>query len=753
MNPSLKWDLVPVYGVYMVAPGDDPVQGRVEFRLSQRVTRTDGRTIYPDGAKVSATIGAADEQDPDVRAAVRTAWRASDEALLGAGFDGALWDVWWDTKVLPAAIFTGFPASDDPDILQRDWRVTVKEALTGANGREYAIQPLLAHLVQPIPGINLGTVEVPPGSPTVPAPVYAKGIAGGVAALDADGDVVDAAGAKVTGGDPAQIGQVVETVLTEDGPVKDALNATFVGSQTTAAQESATVGAELAVSTGWALGAGWTGDFAAGFTHTPGSTAPLTWTPPFTTGTDVFVVEWKWDGVSTDQDVYAGYDVTLGGGSAGIIYQGAAPSNVQYSRGIKSLADGTLVFAPWTTFEGRIHSISVRKLAAAAPVGVGWRDSDGLRTAELRFGKSAQLNIHLGIDSGRWSVSGRSNVAVGDYALSGNVTGFFNVAMGREALATNVNGTRNVALGYRALRENISGDRNVGIGPFALTRLTTGQRNVALGVDTLWRLEDGNDNIGVGYLTQTEIRHGHENIAIGRYAMQHTHGAADGSTANNIAIGTEALGRATGASNIGIGRRALASQTTANFNVAIGDYALERSVTGAQQTAIGRSALRYFTGGRNTAIGNAALAGVEGASTGTRNVAIGDNAGMGITSGSNNTIIGPSAAASLTTGSGNILIGFAAEGQPNASSTNRLNIGNVLRGKLDTGQLSVSLQDPTARFHLPPGQATAGMAPLKLHPTGSVLLTTPEDGAVEFDGTDLYITAGGVRYKLTKTEA
>ena len=94
MNPTHKWDLVPVYGVYMVAPGDDPVQGRVEFRLSQRVTRTDGRTIYPDGAKVSATIGAADEQDPDVRAAVRTAWRASDEAALGAGFDGALWDVW-----------------------------------------------------------------------------------------------------------------------------------------------------------------------------------------------------------------------------------------------------------------------------------------------------------------------------------------------------------------------------------------------------------------------------------------------------------------------------------------------------------------------------------------------------------------------------------------------------------------------------------------------------------------------------------
>lgn len=223
MNPSLKWDLVPVYGVYMVAPGDDPVQGRVEFQLSQRITRTDGRTIYPGGAKVGATIGVAAEQNPEVRSAVRAAWRAADEARLGAGFDGEVWDRWWGAKVLPAAIFTGFPAADDPDVVQRGWSVTVKEVLTGATGREYAIQPLLAHLDLPIPGVNLGTVEVPPGSPSVPAPVYAKGIAGGIAGLDADGDVVDAAGEKVTGsGDPEQIEQVVEAYWMANPPAPGA---------------------------------------------------------------------------------------------------------------------------------------------------------------------------------------------------------------------------------------------------------------------------------------------------------------------------------------------------------------------------------------------------------------------------------------------------------------------------------------------------------------------------------------------------
>lgn len=200
--PINKWDLVPVYGVFMTAPGDTPVQGSVEFSLSQRVTRTDGRTIYPDGARVKVVIGNADDQDATIRAQVRTAWRAADQAAQGVGFDAAAWDIWWDTKVLPAAIFTGFPAADDPDISQRGWTVTVKEALTGATGRQYAVQPLLAQLETPIPGINLGMVEVPHGSPTVPAPVYAKGVAGGIAALDADGDVVDALGEKVSGGLP-----------------------------------------------------------------------------------------------------------------------------------------------------------------------------------------------------------------------------------------------------------------------------------------------------------------------------------------------------------------------------------------------------------------------------------------------------------------------------------------------------------------------------------------------------------------------
>jgi hypothetical protein len=50
---------------------------------------------------------------------------------------------------------------------------------------------------------------------------------------------------------------------------------------------------------------------------------------------------------------------------------------------------------------------------------------------------------------------------------------------------------------------------------------------------------------------------------------------------------------------------------------------------------------------------------------------------------------------------------------------------------------------PTATVHIAAGSAAAGGAPLKL--TAGTNLTTPENGAFEYDGTTLFFTTGGVR--------
>ncbi|MEX2141329.1 MAG: hypothetical protein WD894_18835 [Pirellulales bacterium] len=60
------------------------------------------------------------------------------------------------------------------------------------------------------------------------------------------------------------------------------------------------------------------------------------------------------------------------------------------------------------------------------------------------------------------------------------------------------------------------------------------------------------------------------------------------------------------------------------------------------------------------------------------------------------------------------------------------------------GKVGVNVNDPTARLHLPAGTAT--VAPLKL--TAGTNLTSAEAGAVEFDGTNLFITRSDSKRRL-----
>jgi hypothetical protein len=55
-------------------------------------------------------------------------------------------------------------------------------------------------------------------------------------------------------------------------------------------------------------------------------------------------------------------------------------------------------------------------------------------------------------------------------------------------------------------------------------------------------------------------------------------------------------------------------------------------------------------------------------------------------------------------------------------------------------------QTPTASIHIGPSNGKSNTAPLKLTP--GISLTNPENGAIEFDGTHLYMTIGGVRSQL-----
>jgi hypothetical protein len=187
----------------------------------------------------------------------------------------------------------------------------------------------------------------------------------------------------------------------------------------------------------------------------------------------------------------------------------------------------------------------------------------------------------------------------------------------------------NIFLGYRA-----------GQGA---TATATANSNIVLGGDA-FRLDST----------------GTENVAIGLRAMEDAQGAV-----RNTAIGTEALSNITsGTFNFALGWRAGLGITTGTSNVAIGQSALLTITTGINNVAVGTAALDALptTAGRNVGIGTNALGSANSSDASGYNTAIGDQAGLTITSGVQNTAIGGIAMAvgSITTGTNNTMVGYSA---------------------------------------------------------------------------------------------
>ncbi|GAI72449.1 unnamed protein product, partial [marine sediment metagenome] len=74
--------------------------------------------------------------------------------------------------------------------------------------------------------------------------------------------------------------------------------------------------------------------------------------------------------------------------------------------------------------------------------------------------------------------------------------------------------------------------------------------------------------------------------------------------------------------------------------------------------------------------------------------------------------------------------------------------GNLQEWK-NSGGTVLSSVSSTGTINLKAGADAANGAPLKF--TSGTNLTTPEDGAVEYDGTDFFVTNNTARYTLAKT--
>jgi hypothetical protein len=174
--------------------------------------------------------------------------------------------------------------------------------------------------------------------------------------------------------------------------------------------------------------------------------------------------------------------------------------------------------------------------------------------------------------------------------------------------------------------------------------------NTAEGDSALAGLTSGLYNSAFGLFSLRTNTTGNFNTAIGAGALLSNNGD------QNTATGAGSLlNNTTGNFNTAIGEATLFFNTTGSNNTGIGTTALQSNTTGDFNTAIGEGALfSNTTGGFNTGVGDRVL---HGNTTGSANTAVALDALSSNTTGNNNTAIGEDALNSNTTGSGNTVVG------------------------------------------------------------------------------------------------
>ena len=227
---------------------------------------------------------------------------------------------------------------------------------------------------------------------------------------------------------------------------------------------------------------------------------------------------------------------------------------------------------------------------------------------------------------------GLNNIGLGSGNVQGITTGINNTAVGNGSAGGVTTGIQNTVVGAGSLLSTTTGSDNVAIGVGGLISNTSGQKNIAIGTQAL-RLNTTTSN----------------NVAIGHQAMKDSVGKLQ-----SVAIGTQAL-QAGATGSVAVGDTAAATSTVAI--VAVGNKALQSS-TGVSNTAVGNSAgINLTTGSDSTLIG--AGAGAGNVITGVGNTCVGSASGGFVNTGSNNTCIGYQAQVSQTEASDEFVLGNA----------------------------------------------------------------------------------------------
>lgn len=298
-------------------------------------------------------------------------------------------------------------------------------------------------------------------------------------------------------------------------------------------------------------------------------------------------------------------------------------------------------------------------------LGVGAGDTVGTGTDDTCVGYNAGTSLSqgnfstfIGAFAGETANTTNNNTFVGASAgrySTGSNSSYFGAYAGYYNDAAN-----NTAVGMEALRGSgtglTSGHSNVAIGYQAGYTATSGYGNCLLGYQAGLALTTGIGNVAIGYQAGQSLVSTSTNTMLGTYAGQYSTGS------QNSFFGLSAGSYIDGNGNIAFGHEALkgsaSAATSATKNVAVGYQAGYAMTSGQQNVALGYQAgFAIKTGADNLCIGYNAGNGIT---EGTNNIVFGTNAGLEITDQGYNTYIGVNAARAATSGSGQTAIGYNA---------------------------------------------------------------------------------------------
>lgn len=432
-------------------------------------------------------------------------------------------------------------------------------------------------------------------------------------------------------------------------------------------------------------GTNWAGtSFTNGYTHTPGSTAPLVSTLSAVVGLS-YLIQISVEGLTAGSII-----VSFGGTSRTIT------TNIStLLLGRTTTTTAVLTVTPTTDFNGLVGvAISIVGNSSAT---TQFMNASGVSANEIRASDQV-TNTFAGVNAGSKHIVSVQCSAFGNSALQNNIAGIANAAFGYRALNVNGDGVQNSAFGTSALLSN-NGDNNTAVGYIALGGNTTGNQNTAVGAFALRNSTTSSGNTAVGYNTLTADTTGSANTAIGSGAL-----STNTTGSNNIAIGLGALnGSTTSGGHIAIGNGALgASANVSSTNVGIGYLAFSALSSGTNNVAIGVNVARELTGGVTN-----------------------------LTAATSSIFIGNSVKAQLNSQSNQIVIGNIAEGLGtnttvlgNSSTVTTAIWGDLILGTTSKNTSAILQADSTSKGFLPPRMTNGQRAAITTPAVGLMVYCT-----------------------------